>query len=322
MKYWIRKTIMALGGNQLARSITSRIPRILMFHRFRSADEVDPQAMSIADLRRQLDYVRRHFVPVTIAQLLGEQESYADYPRKAVAITIDDGHESFLNVALPVFREFDVPATVFIVSDLVEREQWIWADKFNFVVERAREKRGDQQDVLNTQAVFEQLCRLPLDERDLGLAEFARTCGVEIPAQAPPKYRLMNWEQLRHLVALGTIDIGSHSCTHPIMSQLTQSQSEYEIAHSKAMIEQRLACPASSFCYPNGQAGDYEDYQLRQLEQAGYACGIASHFGYVTQHAKRYALPRINYVGNDLNLFAKYVDGIEYLQRKPQYDLA
>jgi len=52
------------------------------------------------------------------------------------------------------------------------------------------------------------------------------------------------------------------------------------------------------------------------LEQAGYLCGIAAHFGYIEKNSDIYALPRIGDGGKDFNLFLNYLDGCDYFLTK------
>ena len=42
--------------------------------------------------------------------------------RKAVAITFDDGYQDFYDIAYPVLRAYNFPSTVFIITDLVGKE--------------------------------------------------------------------------------------------------------------------------------------------------------------------------------------------------------
>ena len=50
-------------------------------------------------------------------------------PPKAVAITVDDGYRDFLLRAYPVFHEFEIPATVFLVSDFIDGTGMLWWDR-------------------------------------------------------------------------------------------------------------------------------------------------------------------------------------------------
>ena len=126
----------------------------------------------------------------------------------------------------------------------------------------------------------------------------------------------MSWDQLKDVIKTELIEIGSHTCTHPIMSYLNNEASWYEINESKYIIEERLKVEVSSFCYPNGKKGDYCEEHKKMLEQAGYLCGVAAHFGYVDQDSDIYSLPRIYDGGEDFDLFVNYLDGFDYFLTK------
>src|SRR6185295_15527012 len=46
----------------------------------------------------------------------------------SVVITVDDGYRDFYLNAYPVFREFGISATIFLVSDFVDQKCWLWWD--------------------------------------------------------------------------------------------------------------------------------------------------------------------------------------------------
>jgi peptidoglycan/xylan/chitin deacetylase (PgdA/CDA1 family) len=50
---------------------------------------------------------------------LPEAVADAAAPTKQVAVTFDDGYETFATTVLPLLEEFDVPATVFVIADAI-----------------------------------------------------------------------------------------------------------------------------------------------------------------------------------------------------------
>jgi len=77
-------------------------------------------AISPEAFERQLKYLSEHghsFVPV--AAILAWMDGAGTLPRKAVAITFDDGYADFETTALPILEKFKAPATQYIVGDAV-----------------------------------------------------------------------------------------------------------------------------------------------------------------------------------------------------------
>jgi peptidoglycan/xylan/chitin deacetylase (PgdA/CDA1 family) len=286
-----------------------------MYHGFCSRGEKDLKRTPIDEFRKQLSYIKKYFFPLKVSDLIIARKSNGSYPENAVAVTIDDGYEDFYHIALPLLKEMGVPATIFVVADLVEENGWMWPDKFHYIVECLRSS-CNEFNLKVSKELLSNLKKLPVNNRDDQLKNIAQKYNINIPSEPPPKYKLMSWDQLNHLSKTELIEIGSHTCTHPIMSHLNYEDSWYEINQSKCLISERLNIDVSSFCYPNGQIGDYRDDQKEMLKQAGYICGIASHFGYVINNSDKYSLPRIAGVKRDFNVFTKYLDGIEYFQRE------
>jgi len=96
---------------------TTRGVPVLMYHAFSERDEGDRYVVSRRALSRQLRLLAllgyRGVEFGEVARCLRERELP---PRRAVAITIDDGYCDNLEVAEPVLRRRGFPATVFLVS--------------------------------------------------------------------------------------------------------------------------------------------------------------------------------------------------------------
>ena len=114
LAFW-RAAREGLGAERWERA-TRGVP-VLMYHAFGEWDEGDRYVISRRALSRQLRLLRllgyRGVEFAEVADCLRERRLP---PRRAVAITIDDGYRDNLEVAAPVLRHRGFPATVFLVS--------------------------------------------------------------------------------------------------------------------------------------------------------------------------------------------------------------
>jgi peptidoglycan/xylan/chitin deacetylase (PgdA/CDA1 family) len=103
----------ALG---LHRPVFAGRDAVLMYHSVRDPEDVRPGTSDIAvgEFRRHLDYLTSRFEVVDLPAVLdGESD------RKRVALTFDDGYRDLYTHVRPLLHEFGVPATAFVVTDLV-----------------------------------------------------------------------------------------------------------------------------------------------------------------------------------------------------------
>jgi peptidoglycan/xylan/chitin deacetylase (PgdA/CDA1 family) len=87
-----------------------------------------------------------------------------------------------------------------------------------------------------------------------------------------PELRPMSWEQLHRLADAGW-EIGSHTRTHPRLTQLDDGSVAEELAGSRRDCEQGLDRPCRSLAYPYG---DHDGRIVQAAREAGYAaaCGL------------------------------------------------
>jgi peptidoglycan/xylan/chitin deacetylase (PgdA/CDA1 family) len=77
----------------------------------------------------------------------------------------------------------------------------------------------------------------------------------------------MSWAELRSLDEAGW-EIGSHTGSHPRLTQLDDDRLQDELARSKAALEEQLAGPCSSLAYPYG---DVDPRVVAATARAGYS---------------------------------------------------
>lgn len=89
---------------------------ILAYHSI-SGDSADT-TLSADEFEKQLALLKKHgHTFVSLAQIRSWQCAGNALPRKAVALTFDDGYADTLYAALPILQRFNAPATVFVVGN-------------------------------------------------------------------------------------------------------------------------------------------------------------------------------------------------------------
>jgi len=91
------------------------------------------------------------------------------------------------------------------------------------------------------------------------------------------------------------ISLGSHTCTHPMLTEISPEQSWEEIYRSKAVLEREFGAPVQTFAYPHGSVNSSI---LDQVRQAGYLGACSVKRGLNTPAAPQFALYRTDVFGS------------------------
>lgn len=106
----------------------------------------------------------------------------------------------------------------------------------------------------------------------------------------------LTWPMIEELDASGLVEIGSHTRTHGDLRVMTEERRWNEIAGSKAILEEGLGHPVTTFCYP---AGKYNPEVVAAVRQAGYLTATTVEYGTKQNLQWNLELPRIRVNGPD-----------------------
>jgi peptidoglycan/xylan/chitin deacetylase (PgdA/CDA1 family) len=315
----IAKTVLHdLGAIQGVRLLNKSGIRILMYHRF-------PPGKT-AGLNQQCELIRRHYNPVSLQAIAEYLRDGKQLPRSPVAITIDDGYRDFLE-AQAIFRQFDIPATVFLVSDFLDGKLWLWFDKLKYAL-RQTKQNGLTIDLparasftlplnsdLDRQAAREKIANLMKglenSQRISSCEQIVNQLEVELPASPPDEFAPLTWEEVRSL-ARERVEFGPHTKTHPILSQIVEPELlADEILGSKKRIEEELKTPAVHFCYPNGRKSDLNDSTLKLVQDGGFHSAVTTERGMNNAQTNPFLLRRLGVEPTiPLQYFAELLAGV------------
>jgi peptidoglycan/xylan/chitin deacetylase (PgdA/CDA1 family) len=93
--------------------------------------------------------------------------------------------------------------------------------------------------------------------------------GIEQWAGGPHERELvpMSWDELGHLADEGW-EVGSHTRSHPHLTQVAGAALDAELTGSKEACENRLGRPCESLAYPYG---DHDDRVVEAARRAGFS---------------------------------------------------
>jgi len=109
------------------------------------------------------------------------------------------------------------------------------------------------------------------------------------------QHLLMGWSEAKELSHAG-FELGSHTVTHPMLTQVSTDRAVEEIENSKQEIESRLNREVRYFAYPHGRF----DQRIRDMVcRAGYRAACSTLSGFANRDNDFFALRRIEIFGND-----------------------
>lgn len=112
--------------------------------------------------------------------------------------------------------------------------------------------------------------------------------GLRVLRDRPGDLPALTWAQIREMQQ-GGITIGSHTVSHPRLTQLAPEARARELAESRAAIAAETGVAPEFFCYPHGD----EDAAVRAaVRAAGYRLAVATRPGPVTPASDPFALAR------------------------------
>jgi len=268
-----------VGADWLARWARSRGHRglALTYH-----------VMHAPAMEAHLDILEALFEIVSADELLARARApRSTHGRMPVALTFDDGKRSHLTEVIPVLERRGRHATFFVTSEMSRTGGLHWFD-FARRIERARRDReaaGADPARFN---VRRELKRTDAAHRDEALAAMAAELGVDATPRDDDE-RPLSPAEIGELARRG-FTVGSHSATHPILTEESEARARREIEGSRAAIAEWIRQPVRHFAYPNGNASDATEAITRG---AGYEAAWTSLQLWISTRENEHRLPRV-----------------------------
>jgi peptidoglycan/xylan/chitin deacetylase (PgdA/CDA1 family) len=323
-----REQVATILGNTLAHRVWdssgagAKSLHILAYHRVLDDDHAtfafDEAVISATThiFRQQMKFVSRNFNVISFNQLARLERERRAWPERALIITFDDGYrDNYLN-AFPVLREMGLSAAIFLAVAHINEAKLFWWDFIAYCFKQtpltsvtlplfepdplsladagARRKATDR--------VLDWIKEVPENTKREFIAALADKLEVRVPDNLAAGMHL-GWDEVREMLA-GGIEFGSHTMTHPILSNVHRAQLAEEVSESKRIMEQELGSEVLAFSYPVGGRTSFNDVVKTEVKKCGYSYAVSYREGVAKKGCDPLALPRIHIeTSHSLNLF-------------------
>jgi peptidoglycan/xylan/chitin deacetylase (PgdA/CDA1 family) len=266
--------------------------------------------------RRQLRLLRSHYNVVSPAQVRLWCKGERSLPPRAVLLTCDDGLANAVTDMLPILQEEELACLFFVTTrSLAEEPCMLWYEELYLTLLDLPEGTLEGtfcgvpvKTYLNSSppqrhsywySLVEILSKRDIQSR-LGFAPairakfgFPEDWSRQRAERGASRFRLLALSEIRQLLAAG-MEIGSHTISHPKLSQLPAESSWREIAESRSYLEKTLGVPVWSIAYPFGGTDAVSTREMQMAEKAGYDCAFINFGGGFRTGTPFFGMPRVH----------------------------
>ena len=312
----IKKAILGSSILDLAGRLVPTRAVILYYHSIVEDPRLTQHLLGISQSRATFDahmeIVARRYSPVTVEDIAHFAKSGRQLPRRAVAVTFDDGFLDNYEIALPILSRYGIPASFYIMVDAVETGSLPWYCRIRFAFNSTKEPNWCNPETKRMHSLGSpeprNAARLEAWETAARMTgavqeEFVMRAEEELkiePVKRPPF--MMNWDQVQAVRKAGHI-IGAHTLSHPNVGQVTLAEARSEILGSKKKLEEKMGEEISHFSYPHPALNpQWSKDTLAITREAGFKSAVLTTRGSVRAGDDPLALKRI-YSSNEPEQF-------------------
>ena len=294
------------------------------------ANHEDPRYVSghtsVSEVIAAIKVLRKYYTFISIDEAVSQIRNGA-IEKESVVLTFDDGFkDNFLHL-LPVLQEFQIPATFYINSSVIDTKESLWFQSvinyfYSIPENEIRIALSDTTYDLSTaskryQAAFSFMQFLQREYPPTQFHAIIEQVAGDARLPSEDDYH-MSWDDLKALVEEPLITIGAHSLHHYPLGYCDEALSQVEICESIESLEKKLNIKIEHFSFPRGHDTDFNDYHIQLLKEQKVVSATTTLRGINRNGQDLHTLKRIGFpqnVRSEVEEFLWYVGGIPQLLR-------
>ena len=270
-------------------------------------------------LRSMLEILTNYYNFISLEDAVDMINGRAPLKDNSLVLTFDDGYRNQLKHTLPILREFNAPATIFLATGHIGERIPFWFDRLDYALQHAR-LAGREFKVGND------IVKFPTNSRDDLRASFKQLRDAAKRAKRPDSvmvkemetlaeqlenesgYRLadiideddwsalLTWPEIAEAAAQEGVTFGSHTVDHVRLGLANEFEIRHQLTHSKESIERHTGKECRFFCFPSGS---FSSLSVGLVKECGYKASVTTQEGLNRRYQNPLALYRVSPPASD-----------------------
>ncbi|MDY7034776.1 MAG: polysaccharide deacetylase family protein [Thermodesulfobacteriota bacterium] len=253
-------------------------------HSSKGIENFSKKHLPYDEFKTQIRYLKNNANVMTLRKFTERLQRQEALLPNSVAVTFDDSFRNIHDVALPVLKEYQVPATFFVSTGFIGTNRLFWVDMVEHVINMTRNNYIEiklfgkmkgfslvtpSEKITAVIEIKKALKQMGPHKRNKILSALRECTRVPDDSDPAPNYANLSWEDVRNLDLPPYYEVGSHTVNHEVLSTLDEELLHYEIEQSINDLERNLGHPVDLFSYPEGQSEHFNDHVVDLLKQTG-----------------------------------------------------
>lgn len=277
---------------------------ILCLHRVSDEFDFFWPPLRIDSFKKLINYCCANYEIVHFSDL-SQKKSH----KPKLVLSFDDGYYDFIQNALPILKSLSLPSNHNVVINCADLKQIIWTQQLNALFSFLKENKytgklpledkeikfkGDSTHWTSVYLnVFQTLLAQPALSRHAHISLWRKLLNSK-----ETYVKMMNWVDIMECHK-NDVEIGSHTVSHDALPTIKEiDKVNFEINHSKSIIEQKIGSKCKTIALPNGK---FSDIIMGTIKRAGYSRVLLAndnflHMKQIETEEQLLSIPRINVV--------------------------
>jgi len=253
---------------------------IVNFHGVRNSDQniFNNRHLPASEFEKTIKYLKETYNIVSLKDIFTIYRDNIPTKKRTIALTFDDGYINNFDIALPILKRNNVPATFYLISKgLLDPDFFVWPDLVDIITKYHKEDIKINEFTFSPPAFYN-------EELKLSLLNYLKTCGdhtenrvaelstklnyhLGIIKESPELIELIRKDYFLKFINEPLIEYGSHTHSHFNLEYLDENKAESELKESKKIIENLTGKEVTSIAFPDGS---YTKETISIALEAGY----------------------------------------------------